>query len=50
MRLTSLILCAIFILFGCSSDETSAPIESKPNYFRDMVESRWVYWNSDGIQ
>ena len=50
MRLTSLILCAIFILFGCGSDETSAPIEQKPNYFPNAVGSRWVYRNSDGLQ
>ena len=50
MRLTSLILCAIFILFGCGSDETSAPIEQKPNYFPDAVGSRWVYQDSKGLQ
>lgn len=50
MRLTSLILCGIFILFGCGSDETSAPIEDKPNYFPDVVGSRWVYRNTDGFQ
>ena len=50
MRLTSLILCAIFILFGCGSDEISAPIEGKPNYFPDAVGSRWVYRNTDGLQ
>ena len=50
MRLTSLILCAVFILFGCGSDETSVPIESKPNYFPDAAGSRWVYRNSDGLQ
>ena len=50
MRLTSLILCAIFILFGCGSDETSAPIEQKPNYFPDAVGNRWVYQDSEGLQ
>lgn len=50
MRLTSLMLCAIFILFGCGSDETSAPIEGKPNYFPNAVGSQWVYRNADGLQ
>lgn len=50
MRSTSLILCTIFILFGCGSDETSAPIEQKPNYFPDAIGSRWVYRNADGFQ
>ena len=50
MRLTSLMLCAIFILCGCGSDETSAPIEGKPNYYPDAVGSRWVYRNSDGLE
>ena len=50
MRLTSLILCAIFILFGCGSDETPAPIEQTPNYFPDAVGSRWVYRNPDGSE
>ena len=50
MRLTSLMLCGIFTLFGCGSDETSAPIEDKPNYFPDVVGSRWVYRNTDGFQ
>lgn len=43
-------LCAIFILFGCGSDETSAPIEDKPNYFPDAVGSRWIYRSTDGLQ
>ena len=50
MRLTSLILCAIFILFGCGSDETPAPIETMPNYFPDAVGSRWIYRNPDGSE
>lgn len=48
--LTSLMLCAIFTLFGCGSDETPTPIEPKPNYFPDAVGSRWIYRNSDGLQ
>lgn len=47
MRLTSLMLCGIFILFGCGSDETPAPIEQMPNYFPDAVGSRWTYRNPD---
>ena len=50
MRLISLMLCTIFILFGCGSDETSAPIEGKPNYFPNAVGSQWVYRNADGFQ
>lgn len=50
MRLTFFILSVIFILFGCGSDETSAPIEREPNYFPDAVGSRWVYRNTDGLQ
>ena len=50
MRLTTLILYAIFILFGCGSDETPAPVEEMPNYFPDAVGSRWIYKNSDGTQ
>ncbi|MDD9973626.1 MAG: hypothetical protein OXU27_06440 [Candidatus Poribacteria bacterium] len=50
MRLTSLILCGIFILLGCDSDETSVPIEDKPNYFPNAVGSQWVYRNTDGLQ
>ena len=48
--LTSLMLCGIFTLFGCGSDETPVPIEPKPNYFPDAVGSRWVYRNSEGPQ
>ncbi len=51
MRLISLMLCGIFILFGCGSDETSAPVEPQmPNYFPDTVGSRWVYRNPDGSE
>lgn len=51
MRLTSLMLCGIFILFGCGSDETPAPIEQQmPNYFPDAVGSRWVYRDTDGSE
>lgn len=51
MRLISLILCGIFILFGCGSDETPAPIaQQMPNYFPDTVGSRWVYRNADGSE
>ncbi len=51
MRLISLILCAIFILFGCGSDETPTPIEqTPPNYFPDAVGSTWVYRNADGSE
>ena len=51
MRLISLILCGIFILFGCGSDETPAPVEPQmPNYFPDTVGNRWVYRNTDGSE
>lgn len=51
MRLLSLMLCGIFILSGCGSDEMSAPIEPQmPNYFPDTVGSRWVYRNADGSE
>ncbi|MCG9133839.1 hypothetical protein J5I95_19395 [Candidatus Poribacteria bacterium] len=51
MRLFSLILCGIFILFGCGSDETPPPIEPQiPNYFPDTVGSQWVYRNADGSE
>ncbi len=50
MRLISLMLCGIFILFGCGSDETPAPIEQMPNYFPDAVGSRWVYRDADGSE
>ena len=50
MRPTSLTLCAIFILFGCGSDETPPPMEQMPNYFPDAIGSRWVYRNSEGLQ
>lgn len=51
MRLTFLMLCGIFIVFGCGSDETPAPIEPQmPNYFPDTVGSRWVYRNTDGSE
>ena len=43
-------LCALFILCGCGSDEISAPIEDKPNYFPNAVGSRWIYRNADGLQ
>jgi hypothetical protein len=49
MRPISLILCVIFILFGCGSDETP-PIEQMPNYFPDAIGSQWIYRNSDGSQ
>ena len=50
MRRTSLIVCAIFILWGCGSEETPDPIEQMPNYFPDAIGSRWVYRNSDEVQ
>ena len=51
MRLISLMLCALFVLFGCGSDETPAPIEQQmPNYFPDAVGSQWVYRNADGSE
>lgn len=51
IRLISLILCGIFILFGCGSDETPAPVEPQmPNYFPDTLGSRWVYRNADGSE
>ena len=51
MRLTSLMLCGIFIVFGCGSDETPAPIaQQMPNYFPDAVGSRWVYRNPDSSE
>ena len=50
MRLTLLILCSLFILFGCGSDETSMPIEQTPNYFPDAIGSRWIYRNSDDYE
>ena len=50
MRSTSLILCAIFMLFGCGSDEPLTPIARKPNYFPAAIGSRWVYQNADGFQ
>ncbi|MCE2414491.1 hypothetical protein J4G07_10820 [Candidatus Poribacteria bacterium] len=50
MRPTFLILCAFFILFGCGSDETPAPMEQMPTYFPDAIGSRWIYRNSDGSQ
>ena len=43
-------LCGIFLLFGCGSDETPAPIEQMPNYFPDAVGSRWVYRDADGSE
>ena len=44
-------MCAIFILFGCGSDEMPAPVEPQmPNYFPDTVGSRWVYRNVDGSE
>ncbi len=50
MRPTFLILCATFILFGCGSDETPAPVEQMPNYFPDAIGNRWMYRNADGSQ
>ena len=51
MRLTSLMLCGIFVLFGCGSDEMTAPVaQQMPNYFPDAVGSRWVYQNLDGSE
>ena len=50
MRPTSLMLCAIFFLCGCGSDETPVPMEQMPNYFPDAVGSRWIYRDSDGRQ
>lgn len=51
MRLTSLMLCGIFVLFGCGSDEMTAPVaQQMPNYFPDTVGSRWVYRNADGSE
>ena len=44
-------LCGVFVLFGCGSDEMTAPIvQQMPNYFPDAVGSRWVYRNPDGSE
>ena len=44
-------LCGIFVLFGCGSDEMTAPVaQQMPNYFPDAVGSRWVYRNPDGSE
>ena len=44
-------LCGIFVLFGCGSDEMTAPVaQQMPNYFPDTVGSRWVYRNADGSE
>ena len=44
-------LCGTFILFGCGSDEMTAPVaQQMPNYFPDTVGSRWVYRNADGSE
>lgn len=48
MRLSVLLLCAIFALSGCGSDETPSSIEGTPNYFPDAVGSRWVYRTAAG--
>ena len=51
MRLTFLMLCGIFIVFGCGSDEMPAPVvQQMPSYFPDTVGSRWVYRNTDGSE
>lgn len=51
MRLISLILCAVFVVFGCGSDETPTPIEqTPPNYFPDAVGSSWVYRDANGYE
>ena len=51
MRPISLILCAIFMLSGCGSDETPTPIEqTPPTYFPDAVGSSWDYRNADGYE
>ena len=51
MRLIAWMLCGIFILFGCGSDEMTTPVKPQmPNYFPDTVGSRWVYRNADGSE
>lgn len=51
MRLIFLILCAVFVVFGCGSDETPTLIEqTPPNYFPDAVGSSWVYRDANGYE
>lgn len=42
------LLCFVYLLFSCGSDDIPEPVETKPNYFPDSVGSKWVYRNADG--
>ncbi len=42
------LLCIVYLLFSCGSDDIPQPVETKLNYFPDSIGSRWVYWNDDG--
>ena len=41
------LLCIVYLLFSCGSDDIPEPVETKPNYFPDTIGSRWVYRSVD---
>ena len=48
MRRILPLLCIVYLLFSCGSDDIPEPVETKLNYFPDSIGSRWVYRNADG--
>ena len=42
------LLCIIYLLFSCGSDDIPEPVKSEPNYFPDTVGSKWVYRDAAG--
>ena len=47
MRRILPLLCIVYLLFSCGSDDIPEPVETKPNYFPDTIGSRWVYRSVD---
>ena len=42
------LLCIVYLLFSCGSDDIPEPVKTKPNYFPDTVGSKWVYRDAAG--
>lgn len=42
------LVCIVYLLLSCGSDDIPEPDETKPNYFPNTVGSKWVYRDAAG--
>lgn len=50
MRTIYISLYSVLLLLACGSDEIPDPTQTQPNYFPDVIGSKWVFQKTDGIQ